>query len=81
LVDVVEQANRDILVDTSWADVGGVETGTRNSFIEFLVCILVPFIYSDDIRHRAEINQYLTMSFSLSSKPHRKGVRAPTSIA
>ena len=36
LVNIIEQAEREILVDTSGADVGGVETGTRDSLVEFL---------------------------------------------
>ena len=36
LVDVIEQAEREILVDTAGTDVGGVETGTRDSLVEFL---------------------------------------------
>lgn len=39
LVDVIEQAERKILVDTSGTDVGSVETGTRDSLVEFL-CFL-----------------------------------------
>ncbi len=36
LVDVVEEAEREVLVDAAWADIGGVETGARNAFVEFL---------------------------------------------
>lgn len=37
LVDIVKETNRDILRDTTRADVGGVETGTGNTLIEFLI--------------------------------------------
>lgn len=37
LVDVIEQADGDILGDTSRSDVCGVETGARDTLIEFLV--------------------------------------------
>jgi hypothetical protein len=36
LVDIVKQPDGDILRNTTWADVSGVETGTRNTFVEFL---------------------------------------------
>lgn len=36
LVDVIEQAKRNILGDTARADICSVETGTRDSLIEFL---------------------------------------------
>lgn len=37
LVDVIEQADGDILGNTTWSDVCGVETGARDTLIEFLV--------------------------------------------
>ena len=37
LVDVIEKAHGNILVDTTWSDVGGVETSTRYTLIEFLL--------------------------------------------
>lgn len=36
LVNVVEKTNGDILVNTTGSDVGGVETGTRDTLVEFL---------------------------------------------
>jgi hypothetical protein len=39
LVDVIEQTEGNILVDSSWPDICGVETGSGNSFIEFLMYI------------------------------------------
>ena len=36
LVDVVQKAEREVLVDAAGADVGGVEAGARNAFVEFL---------------------------------------------
>jgi hypothetical protein len=39
LVDVVEKTNGKILGNTTGADVGGVETGTRDTLVEFLVFI------------------------------------------
>ncbi len=40
LVDVVKEANGKILVDTTWADIGSMETGTRDTLVEFLECML-----------------------------------------
>lgn len=37
LVDVVEEADGDVLMDTTGADVGGVETSTGDTLIEFLL--------------------------------------------
>lgn len=39
LVDIVEEAEREILGHTAWADVGGMEAGTGHSLIEFLIGI------------------------------------------
>lgn len=36
LVDVVEEADGEVLVDAAGTDVGGVETGTGDTFVEFL---------------------------------------------
>ena len=36
LVDVVKETNGDVLGDTTGADVGRVQTGTRNTLVEFL---------------------------------------------
>ncbi len=36
LVDVIEEAEGEVLVDAAGAYVGGVEAGARNAFIEFL---------------------------------------------
>ena len=36
LVDIVEKADRDVLVNTTGADIGGVQTGTRDTLVEFL---------------------------------------------
>jgi hypothetical protein len=36
LVDVVEQAERDVLVDAAGPDVGGMQTGAGNTLIELL---------------------------------------------
>ena len=36
LVDVVQKAEREVLVDAARTDVGGVEAGARNAFVEFL---------------------------------------------
>ena len=36
LVDVIEEAEGKVLVDATGADVGGVEAGARNAFVEFL---------------------------------------------
>ena len=36
LVDVVQKAEREVLVDAARADVRSVEAGTRNAFVEFL---------------------------------------------
>jgi hypothetical protein len=36
LVDVIEKTDGNILVNTTWANVGSVQTGTRDTFIEFL---------------------------------------------
>lgn len=36
LVDVIQKADRNILGDTTGANVGGVETGTGNTLVEFL---------------------------------------------
>lgn len=36
LVDVVKKSNGDILVNTTGSDVGSVETGARNTLVEFL---------------------------------------------
>ena len=36
LVDIVEEAKRNVLMDTARADVSSVETGTGNSLVEFL---------------------------------------------
>jgi hypothetical protein len=42
LVDIIEEANGNILMNTAGTDIGGVETGTRDSLIEFLdICTLV----------------------------------------
>lgn len=40
LVDVVKETNGDILVDTTGADVGSVETSSGNTFVEFLYAAL-----------------------------------------
>jgi hypothetical protein len=37
LVDIIQEAKREILGDTTGSDVGGVETGTRYSLVKFLV--------------------------------------------
>lgn len=37
LVDVIEKADGDVLGDTTWSDVCGVETSARDTLIEFLV--------------------------------------------
>jgi len=39
LVDVVEKTDWDVLGYTTWTDVGSVETGTRNTLVEFLVIV------------------------------------------
>lgn len=36
LVDIVEETDWKILVDTAWTDVGGVETGARDTLVELL---------------------------------------------
>ena len=36
LVDVVQKAEREVLVEATRADVGGVEAGARDAFVEFL---------------------------------------------
>jgi hypothetical protein len=36
LVDIVKEADRDVLVDTTGPNVGGVQTGARDSLVEFL---------------------------------------------
>ncbi len=77
LVDVVEKAEREVLRDAAGSDVGGVQAGAGDAFVEFL-------------GGRVSVMGWLgwgvggggcTISFSRSSKPHRKGVRAPTSMA
>jgi hypothetical protein len=73
LVDVVKQAEGKILRYATGADIGCVETGTGNTFVKFLDVISK---YNLQYRH-----MQLTMSFSRSSNPHKKGVRAPTSMA
>ena len=76
LIDVVKETNWDILVDSSRSDVGGVKTSSRDSLVELLELVLAPLP-----RSHAFSKSSLTISFSRSSKPHKKGVRAPTSIA
>ena len=36
LVDIVEKAKRQVLVDAAWTNIGRVEAGSRNTLIEFL---------------------------------------------
>lgn len=38
LVDVVEEAYGEVLVDPAGADVGGMEPSARDAFVEFLSC-------------------------------------------
>lgn len=78
LVDVVEKADRKILGNATGANVSGVETGTGDTLVEFL-CFVSLTLFRH--RHFFDVGFSHTMSFSRSSKPHRKGVRAPTSIA
>lgn len=40
LVDVVKETNWDILVNSSWSDVGGVKTGSRDTLVELLEFML-----------------------------------------
>lgn len=76
LVDIVQKTDWDILRDTTRADVGGVETGTGNTLVEFLSNRPQSVAVSEYRHFKSH-----TMSFSRSSKPHKKGVKAPTSIA
>jgi hypothetical protein len=36
LIDIIQKADREILMDTTRSDIGSVETGSGHSFIEFL---------------------------------------------
>lgn len=83
LVDIVQETDGQILGDTTGADVGGVKTGTGDTLVEFLInakAASVSYSISDIIATNCSFG-VLTISFSRSSKPHRKGVKAPTSIA
>lgn len=42
LVDVVKETNWNILVNSSWSDVGGVETSSRDTLVELLELMLAP---------------------------------------
>ena len=47
LVDVVKKTNGEILRNATRADVGGVKTGTRDTLVEFLICISPEVIRHD----------------------------------
>ena len=41
MVDVIEEAEGEVLGDAAGPDVGGVETGAGDAFVEFLMMMLV----------------------------------------
>jgi hypothetical protein len=77
LVDIIEKAEGEVLRYATGTDVRGVESGAGDSLVEFLREVL---------GHEGGVwillwRLGLAINFSRSSKPQRKGVRAPTSIA
>jgi hypothetical protein len=56
LIDVIEQAEWDILANTARTYVGGVETSTRDTFIKFLLSDIRTIAVN---RARADVQFYL----------------------